>query len=163
MNIFHLDEDPIESARFHCDRHVCKMIVETAQMLCTSHRLLDPQWAEEMNMMKAGFVNHPMTIWVRTSVANYHWTFNLFQGLLDEYEFRYGKIHKCQEHELALLSPPKIPEMGLTEVPLCMPDHCKNVLSHVRSYREYYRKEKRGFAKWTRREEPYWFNDPELV
>ena len=163
MNIFHLDHDPLEASRFHCDKHVCKMIVETAQMLCTTHRLLDPQWAEEMNMMKAGFVNNPMTILVRTYVANYHWTFKLFQGLLDEYEFRYGKIHKCQEHELGLLSPPKIPELGLTEVPLCMPNHCKNVLSHVRSYREYYRKEKRGFAKWTKREEPYWFNDPDLV
>tara|TARA_R100000388_G_scaffold94969_1_gene84608 strand:+ start:329 stop:820 length:492 start_codon:yes stop_codon:yes gene_type:complete len=163
MNIFHLDKDPIESARFHCDKHVCKMIVETAQMLCTAHRIVDPQWAEDMKLMKAGFRNHPMTIWVRTSQENYRWAFRLFQGLLDEYEHRYGRLHKCIEHEMGLLSPPPIPDIGFTEVPLCMPNHCKNVLSHVRSYREYYRKEKRYFAKWTKRDVPYWFDDPELV
>ena len=38
MNIFYLDEDPLVAARYHCDKHVVKMITETAQMLCTAHR-----------------------------------------------------------------------------------------------------------------------------
>lgn len=39
MNIFVLDEDPVKAAEYHCNKHVCKMIIESAQMLCTTHWL----------------------------------------------------------------------------------------------------------------------------
>ena len=35
MNIFVLHKNPIEAAKMACDKHVVKMILETAQMLCT--------------------------------------------------------------------------------------------------------------------------------
>lgn len=38
MNIFVLDPNPRIAAKYHCDKHVVKMILETAQMLCTSLR-----------------------------------------------------------------------------------------------------------------------------
>ena len=38
MNIFHLHEDPKICAEYHCDKHVVKMILETAQMLSTAYR-----------------------------------------------------------------------------------------------------------------------------
>ena len=41
MNIFILDESPGCAARQHCDKHVVKMIIESAQMLSTTHRVLD--------------------------------------------------------------------------------------------------------------------------
>ena len=41
MNIFVLDEDPTIAAQMQCDKHVVKMIVESAQMLSTAHRMLD--------------------------------------------------------------------------------------------------------------------------
>ena len=41
MNIFYLDRDPGIAAAMHCDKHVVKMILETAQMLSTAHRVLD--------------------------------------------------------------------------------------------------------------------------
>ena len=41
MNIFVLDNDPTTAATMMCDKHIPKMIIEAAQMLCTSHRLLD--------------------------------------------------------------------------------------------------------------------------
>ena len=41
MNIFILDEDPTIAAQMQCDKHVVKMIVESAQMLSTAHRMLD--------------------------------------------------------------------------------------------------------------------------
>ena len=48
MNIFMLDRDPRVAANMHCDKHVVKMILETAQLLCTAHRVLDgDQWADE--------------------------------------------------------------------------------------------------------------------
>ena len=37
QNIFYLSECPVESAQSQCDKHVVKMILESAQMLCTAH------------------------------------------------------------------------------------------------------------------------------
>ena len=41
MNIFILNQDPRQAAIEHNDKHVVKMIVESAQMLCTAHRRHD--------------------------------------------------------------------------------------------------------------------------
>ena len=41
MNIFAIDKDPIQSAMWMVDKHVVKMILETAQLLSTAHRILD--------------------------------------------------------------------------------------------------------------------------
>ena len=40
MNIFYLDKKTEKAAQYHCDKHVPKMVVETAQMLSTAKRLL---------------------------------------------------------------------------------------------------------------------------
>ena len=34
MNIFVIDKDPVVAAQNLCDKHVVKMILESAQMLC---------------------------------------------------------------------------------------------------------------------------------
>ena len=41
MNIFYIDENPVQAAEWMVDRHVVKMILESAQLLSTAHRLLD--------------------------------------------------------------------------------------------------------------------------
>jgi len=41
MNIFYLDQDVEQAAADHCDKHVVKMIIETAQLLSTA------QWFDE--------------------------------------------------------------------------------------------------------------------
>lgn len=41
VNIFYLAASPIEAASYHCDAHVVKMILESAQLLSTAHRVLD--------------------------------------------------------------------------------------------------------------------------
>ena len=41
MNIFFLDKNPILAAKYHSDAHVIKMILESAQLLSTAHRVLD--------------------------------------------------------------------------------------------------------------------------
>ena len=38
MNIFHLHKDAEVCARYHCDKHVVKMILETGQMLSTAYQ-----------------------------------------------------------------------------------------------------------------------------
>ena len=37
MNIFYLDSDPTKCAKYHNNKHVVKMILETAQLLCGAH------------------------------------------------------------------------------------------------------------------------------
>ena len=37
MNIFVLDRDPELAAKYHCDKHVVKMVLESAQMMCAAH------------------------------------------------------------------------------------------------------------------------------
>lgn len=56
MNIFALDKDPANAAKMHIDTHCVKMIVETAQLLSTAHRVLDGTYTELM---------HPVTNKIR--------------------------------------------------------------------------------------------------
>lgn len=48
MNIFFLDRNPTKAAEYHVDKHVVKMIQETAQLLSTAHRLLDGVWKKQV-------------------------------------------------------------------------------------------------------------------
>ena len=53
MNIFYLNESPEIAAVEHNDKHCVKMILESAQMLCTAHRVLDGnERADELFMYK---------------------------------------------------------------------------------------------------------------
>ena len=105
MNIFYLDRDPVVAAKMHCDKHVVKMILESAQMLSTAHRVLDgDEYADERGLYKMAHKNHPSTIWVRTSTDNYMWLNRLFGALCKEYTYRYNKQHSSQKHILYLQS-----------------------------------------------------------
>jgi len=72
MNIFVLSLSgcPIESARMHCDQHLHKMILESAQMLSTALPILGiaSSW-----LYKPAYEKHPCTKWVAASVDNAHW------------------------------------------------------------------------------------------
>ena len=112
MNIFVLDKDPHIAAQMHCDRHVPKMIVESAQMLSTAHRLLDGE--EYMAPSKSGkrmvkhyrlpdhddiiykavHAKHPCTIWTMQSFDNYVWHYDLFKYLSWEFEYRFCKLQE---------------------------------------------------------------------
>ena len=92
MNIFYIDNDPQISAICMVDSHVVKMILETAQMLSTAHRIVDNN--NSPYMYKATHINHPSTKWARETEGNYIWLVSHFKYLGDEYQYRYGKIHK---------------------------------------------------------------------
>lgn len=157
MNIFVLHRDPFIAADMHCDKHVVKMILETAQMLSTAHRVHDGD--VDPIMYKIAHKNHPSTKWICASNNNYNWAWCLFSGLCAEYRRRYNKVHATETKLLEKLrTPPKnIPVGHLTEIPQCMPEHykCSNV---VQAYRNYYLGEKAGFAKWKLGNTPEWWN-----
>jgi len=177
MNIFYLDRDPKTCAEYHCDKHVVKMIIEYAQLMSTAHRILDGQeytdltangrkikrWRlpndREQRLMKASHINHPSNVWARANHLNYKWLYEMWVHLLDEYTYRYGKVHACArlKDDLAKL-PEKIP-LGLqeTEPTPAMPDDCKIPNNVLASYHKYYNEKKTRFARWTKRSTPNWY------
>jgi hypothetical protein len=157
MNIFVLDYDPKSCAQMHCDKHVVKMILETAQLLCGVHHMTNQE--TEHVPYKLSHKNHPCSIWTRECIENYVWLCDLGLELCEEYTYRYGKKHKSQEIiEWCLLNIPKIKENGsVTDFKLAMPDECKIDNNPILSYRKYYIDFKKDFAKWKNRDVPNWF------
>lgn len=152
MNIFVLDEDPSAAAEMMCDKHVCKMILETGQMLCAAHPAGSSPW-------KRTHYNHPCTVWARTSTGNYVWLAIHGLALCREYTRRYGRRHKA---EVVLLwcsqnIPKEIPIGGLTQFVLAIKDKSYHRDSVVESYRAYYLGEKSRFAKWAHSVPPSWW------
>ncbi len=80
MNIFYLHKDPVEAAKLQYNKHVVKMILETAQMLCTAHHEIMGEDADVP--YKRAHVNHPSTIWCRRSAENYAWLYKHFEAYL---------------------------------------------------------------------------------
>lgn len=171
MNIFILDDTPTMSAIYQCDKHVVKMILESAQMLSTAHHILDEQpyhYLEESTRIKFNDAiyrpthkNHPCSVWVRESKTNYLWLWTHFQALCKEYTYRYGKTHLTETKLLnQLYAPPQnIPDtQGKTPFRLCMPDKFKGE-DPIKSYRAYYRSKQNDFKMtWKAREIPEWFS-----
>ena len=158
MNIFYLDKDPVIASQMMCDKHVVKMILESAQMLSTAPRVLDGnEYADKEGLYKMAHKNHPSTIWVRSSVHNYMWLYIHMVSLMNEYTHRYGK-HHATERLLTPLSkcPTSIPTVDFTDPPQCMPEECKGK-DTVLAYQKYYIVEKSDFATWKRREIPTWW------
>lgn len=157
MNIFILDPNPRKSAEYHCDKHVVKMILETAQLLYTAHWMLNPEGLLE-GAYKKTHVHHPCAIWVRESLSNYTWTAELGYWLCKEYTHRYGKTHKTEAHILWLLShpPPSLLDNGITDIRMAMPDIYKKP-NPIKAYQAFYRENKmklRGIVKYTHRDYP---------
>ena len=174
MNIFYLHHNPKICAEMHVDKHCVKMILETAQLLSTAHRILDGTemmglsltgrkkkvWKLEDSrneiIYSATHVNHPSAVWVRKSAENYLWLFDLFVCLLNEYTYRYGKIHKCDALREPLSSYPKSISIStrFTEPTPAMPDQYKVPGNSIQSYHNYYNGEKTRMFSWKNRQQP---------
>lgn len=155
VNIFYLDHDPVLAARYQVDKHVVKMILETAQLLCTAHHMhgVGKDW-----MYKRTHYNHPSAIWCRETGANYMWLWTHGMALLDEYKLRYKREHACTYILKRLSSPPSPLLTSLndrTPVRLAMPDIYKHDCP-VKSYRAYYKHGKKDLHQWSRRPVPTW-------
>lgn len=177
MNIFVLSECPIESAQMMCDKHVVKMVTESAQMLSTAHRLLDGKMIQfgkakrwkldddrEDILFHAVHMNHPCTLWTMESSSNYAWHYDHYYALAREYERRYGKEHGSFSRQTQIgkrlrLFPNNIPRRGRTPFAVAMKNFPQCIVPNdvVESYRNYYRMVKRTFAVWDHSETPAWY------
>lgn len=152
MNIFYLDEDPIKAANYLCDKHIIKMCLETAQMLCTV------SWRYNVEAKyKIAHKNHPSTLWAGASLENWEWLVMHGLAIGEEYTRRYDKIHKSSlVISWCLESGGRPAPKGFTAPPQCMPDAFK-AESAVDAYRAYYLGDKASFAKWDRSPTPEWW------
>ena len=151
MNIFVLHEDPKIAATMACDKHVVKMILETAQMMCTvvaSYGYDTPY--------RSTHAKHPCTIWAGESRTNWNWLMDYGLALCAEYTKRYGKVHKsqsvihyCRDANISL------PHTNLTPFAQAMPPQYRNDCA-VTAYRAYYHGEKAGFATWKTQTPDWW-------
>ena len=169
MNIFYLSHKTTRCARWHCDKHVVKMILETAQLLYTAHWVLskeppDFSTAPQRATGERGYLSiknkkHPSAIWARESLDHYVWLCQFGLALCDEYRFRFGtkKRHACEDHILWLYEfpPDALQPLGWTQPPQAMPTLYQKKDS-VAAYRQYYRIGKKELLTYTKRHAPHW-------
>ena len=161
MNIFYIHSNPDTAARAMTDKHCVKMILESAQLLSTAHRVLDGSTYTKVSksgsrlvrythptldavLYQATHINHPSAMWVRESASNYMWLYHHFLSLCAEYTRRYGKTHRSYTDLNTYLSTPPaaLADKGLTSVRLAITDTQWHRDCPVQSYRAYYVGEK---------------------
>ena len=160
MNIFVLSECPVQAARWYCDKHCIKQILELSQILCAAYHcqgIAAPY--------KLTHKNHPSTIFARTSCLNFEWTIEHAKVLCDEYTARYNKRHASQDviewcaknsHDLSF------DQYDQTDFAIAIAPEmkCRQVegfeqMSAVEKYRWYYRLDKAHILKY-KRNRPDW-------
>lgn len=158
MNIFVLSEDPRMAAIMMCDKHINKMILESAQMLCTT---INERGGS--TPYKTTHKNHPCSVWCRASRENFNWLTQHAKELNQQYRKRYGKQVNHRSWEIikqAIRDNAEIvrslPDIGPTPFMQAMPDTYKNPTNPVAAYRAYYKTKE--FAKWEKgTPAPAWF------
>ena len=154
MNIFRVHDNPMIAAQSLCNKHVVKMVLETAQILSAAHHTANSQYADKV--YKVTHKNHPCTKWVRESRSNYQWTFIHLLGLLNEYTYRYNKRHKTSRLLPYLCITPNLPDVGETKPPQAMYDDCRHP-DVIHAYRTYYKERQTEIdMQWTKRKRPNW-------
>ena len=178
MNIFILDTDPALCAKYHCNKHLVKMITEHNQILgsiayfargVNKKSEITSAFIEKTfkgfprkvngNILPygIGYKNHPCTRWAAMSISNYQWLCTLNLYMCKEYTKRYGRKHAGEDiTNWYANNQPKLPTLGLTTFAQAMPEDCKND-NTVEAYRTYYIKHKAGFAKWPADSLPNWW------
>ncbi len=156
MNIFVLDFNIEKCARYHCDQHVVKMILESAQIVCTA--LNEKGFTTPY---RSTHVKHPCVLWAGTSFANLQWLKRLARALNREYRYRYRR--SGDHSSLAVIDQIEdftFESEGLTDFPQVMPERYRVPGDTVQAYRNFYVAEKLRFARWTRRKRPVWIEKP---
>ena len=151
-----LDTDITQCAQYHCDQHVSKMILESAQIMCTAlhkHGFETPY--------KPTHMKHPCVLWVEKSHSNFIWLKNLAFALNREFNYRYDRHEDHASIQVVQkISVLSYQDLGITPFAQAMPEQYRRKNDAVSAYRAYYRGEKAKFAKWTKRPVPPWMETP---
>jgi len=168
MNRFLIEHHPDAIAKSLCDKHIVKMPLEEAQMLCTSVWHHRPDIAEKYGLYKPVHQKHPCTLWAMRNRSNYTFAWQLYDAMLKEYTHRYGKVHGASKHREVLLNcrqfMPWSLAGGLTPHPQCFSGHDDLKTDEdwpIEAYRAFYKVDKAAFARWDKggREMPHWMGE----
>lgn len=153
MNIFVTDSNPYVCAQALDDLRLNKMILETAQLLSTALRFHHTS----MDVYKSTHVNHPCSVWTRTSQGNYNWLLQHFVALVGEKATRTGKIHKSYDLCTKFADGVRlIPSGDLTPFVNCTPYKNLDVFdAYQLTLRDKWAADKRP-PKWTKSNSPSW-------
>jgi hypothetical protein len=149
MNIFVLHKNHKKNVKMYCDKHIVKMLLETAQILSAAYIFTGEPAPYKMSK---GHMNHPCVLWSRKSLRNWLWLKELGKEIYKEYKYRYEKNHPSGDLILSM----EIPNLSIgkfTYPPKCMPNEYKRK-SLVKSYRAYYKYDKVRFCTWKNRPVP---------
>lgn len=164
MNIFAVSRHPRKCARALDDKRLNKMILETAQILCT---VMNQQDGRQSTPYKSSHVNHPITKWAK-DIHHQRWLYALGLAYGEEIMYRFNRKHACLT---------VIEDLAKRNVYLTMCDHRLSIdqfyngarhqtlgldFTHLRvdrAYRAYLNARWPGDKRkpvWTRRSEPSW-------
>lgn len=169
MNLFVLDQCPIEAAKQNCDIHCNKIVLEAAQMLANAFPLSLLATAPKTKTGENrgySYLHHPVSKWVLQTRGNFNWTLaHAFQLEAERLKTGYNPhfvvsflnwvaTHKAQAN---------VPDGELTEfaVAINADQRCRQVpgfnqLPVIQQYQLYYNYDK-PFATWKTRQKPVWF------
>lgn len=151
----------------HCDQHVRKMIIEYTQMEITARVLLG-ELPTDTPYHTPRMRNHPCAVHVRTCAQGFQYVVALRNALLDEFMFRF-RADMLFPHPhatgvfISTLPAPPIAQLfphrrRARPFPLAVGESPRYEGDPVRTYREFYHRDKARFATWTRRSPPDWWN-----
>jgi Pyrimidine dimer DNA glycosylase len=162
VNIFVVSRTPALCARALDDQRLNKMILESAQMLCTALHIHG--YEQRADLYKAAYQKHPCTVWTFQTQGNYNWHLLLFEAMLVEYSYRFAKTHAARrllKHlRLGLL---RLPAGGRQPFANCTPFKGIEAPATEEDLLMAYRNTLRGkwnaqpkAPKWTKRGPPLW-------
>ncbi len=145
---------------YHADKHVIKMILESAQILSTALSLYGLQ-----SPYKKTHIKHPCVLWAMESIENWQWLKKLLEHLNEEYMYRWNKSvpHKSFIAMQSIEAPDGIiPSKGITVRPQVMPEKYMIENNPIQAYRNYYLNEKQDLHKYTKRSMPHWLTEAHI-
>lgn len=161
VNIFYLDEDPKECAKYYHDQHVNKILIEITDILAVVHyKLGNTPPRKRCDAIKENAFPFK---WVNESKENYKYCTELGLALLEEFKYRYKKDnHKCEIPMIWFSKnvPKQLKKKGLTEFTMTS----NTLIYHdffdddIEASRYAYVDFKCNDKKWTRRGKPSWIN-----
>ena len=183
MNIFILSDNRFpathyaENARYHIDKHVVKMILESTQMLCTAlafapyANIISPNLCTSApcRPLAPGMRKHPCTAWTMANITNFNYLTRLAIALCNEHQYRYFMSAEHEYTDWLKYLGQDLDDLDIT-IAHSLPDNFATAVKNpelrsalrpwadaVNIYRRYYYQDKLPFAKWTSRPIPHWF------
>lgn len=162
MNIFILDKDLEKNAQYYCDQHIVKMILESAQLLCSVVLLKDGNAPYKLTHK-----DHPCTKWLLENETHWDFLISLVTALNNEYKKRFNHNENHKSFDIILsLTKPKYSYKAPIKKFISVTDTVEKLSLNktILSYRKYYLKKSKEFSmRWSNSKKPYWLKKMELL